>query len=145
LNERQRNDLVLAVGILIVLAGLAALAGTLGLVPPQVPQALDLGRRVAGPLALLALGALVLLHARGSLTVPVLPTRGARLFRSRSDRWLAGVCGGIAAYLRVDPLAVRAVFVLLTLALGAWSGIIVYLVLATIVIPAEPVEAAPHG
>jgi phage shock protein PspC (stress-responsive transcriptional regulator) len=35
-----------------------------------------------------------------------------RLYRSKTDKVLAGVCGGIAAYFNIDPVAVRAAFVL---------------------------------
>ena len=47
--------------------------------------------------------------------------------RSEDDRVVAGVCGGIAASLRVDPTLVRLVFAILTLAGGA--GILLYLAL----------------
>lgn len=58
-----------------------------------------------------------------------------RLYRSRSENTIAGVCGGIAEWLGVDPTIVRLVFVLFALAGG--PGIIVYIVLAAI-IPEEP-------
>lgn len=51
----------------------------------------------------------------------------SRLMRSESDRMLAGVCGGIAAYLGVDPVLVRLGFVVLLLASGV--GLPIYLVL----------------
>src|SRR3954453_21961838 len=47
--------------------------------------------------------------------------------RSDRDRVLAGVCGGLAARLGVDPTLVRLVFALLALAGGA--GILLYLAL----------------
>src|SRR6187551_242482 len=57
-----------------------------------------------------------------------------RFYRSRSNRVLAGVCGGIAEYYGSDPTAVR----LLTLVLGLFTGIfpmIVLYLVAAIVIP----------
>lgn len=58
-----------------------------------------------------------------------------RLYRSRKDRVIAGVCGGIAHYFNIDPTIVRLVAVLgLILAGGTfWSYIIMMLV-----IPEEP-------
>ncbi|MBP3756805.1 MAG: PspC domain-containing protein [Prevotella sp.] len=50
-----------------------------------------------------------------------------RLTRS-ANRTLAGVCGGIAEYLDVDPTAVRVAYVLLTL-FTCFSGVIVYIIL----------------
>lgn len=58
-----------------------------------------------------------------------------RLYRSRTDRSLAGVCGGLAEYFQVDPTLVRVLFVLFTLMGG--PGLIVYIALALIV-PEEP-------
>jgi phage shock protein C len=58
-----------------------------------------------------------------------------RLYRSRGDRMLFGVAGGMARYFNLDPAIVRLVWVLLFLAGGA--GILLYIV-AAIVIPEEP-------
>ena len=58
-----------------------------------------------------------------------------RLYRSRSDRKIAGVCGGLAAYLGIDPVIPRLIWVVLALAAGA--GFLAYLI-AWLVIPIEP-------
>lgn len=58
-----------------------------------------------------------------------------RLYRTRGDRVLAGVCGGLGDYFNIDPTIVRLLFILLALAGG--PGIIVYLVL-WLVMPEEP-------
>ena len=66
-----------------------------------------------------------------------------KLSRSRSDRWLAGVCGGLANYLGIDPSIVRIFFAMLTLANGL--GLLIYIVMA-IVVPKSPEgieESAP--
>lgn len=57
-----------------------------------------------------------------------------RFRRSGNDRYLAGVCGGIAEFLKIDSTIVRLVFVVLTL-LG-FSGVFVY-ILAWLIMPAE--------
>lgn len=62
-----------------------------------------------------------------------------RLHRSASDRVIAGVCGGLGQYLRVDPLILRILFVVLAMVNGI--GLFVYLVL-WIVVPTAGVEAA---
>jgi len=59
-----------------------------------------------------------------------------RLYRSRDERMIAGVCGGLGEYLRIDPTVIRLLFVLGTLWGG--SGFIAYLVMM-VVIPEEPV------
>jgi len=58
-----------------------------------------------------------------------------RLYRSRSDRMLFGVAGGMADWLDLDPSLVRLVWALLILAGGI--GFVLYIV-AAIVIPEEP-------
>ena len=60
-----------------------------------------------------------------------------RLYRSRTDRILAGVCGGIGIYYTTDPNLVRVLWVVLTL-LSVGIGIIAYIA-AWILIPEEPV------
>jgi phage shock protein C len=57
-----------------------------------------------------------------------------RLYRSRTDRKLGGVCGGIATYLNVDPTIVRLI-TLLCIITGL--SILIYIVM-WIVIPEEP-------
>jgi phage shock protein C len=57
-----------------------------------------------------------------------------KLYRSRTDRKLLGVCAGIAEYFGVDPTLVRLAFVLMALAGG--PGIIFYIILA-LIIPEE--------
>jgi len=57
-----------------------------------------------------------------------------QLRRSRSDRTLAGVCGGLAAYFEIHPAVFRVAFVVLTLMGGA--GILIYLA-AALVLPDE--------
>jgi phage shock protein C len=61
------------------------------------------------------------------------------LYRSRADRFVLGVAGGVAEWLDVDSAVVRLVWVLLFLAGGA--GFLLYIV-AAIVIPEEPLELA---
>ena len=60
-----------------------------------------------------------------------------KLYRSRSDRVIGGVCGGLGKYLSIDPTVIRILYVLFALTGG--SGIFVYLLLL-IIIPEEPWE-----
>ncbi len=57
-----------------------------------------------------------------------------RLYRSQTDRMIAGVCGGLAEFFDIDPTLVRLIFVLLTLMGG--HGILLYIIL-WIVMPSE--------
>ena len=60
-----------------------------------------------------------------------------RLYRSRTDRVLFGVAGGMADWLDIDPSVVRLVWAILVLFGGA--GLLLYIV-AALVIPEEPYE-----
>jgi phage shock protein C len=66
-----------------------------------------------------------------------------KLYRSRQDRMLFGVCGGLARYLVVDPTVIRLLFVLGAIVFG--HGVLVYLILALLVpIEPEPSSSASH-
>jgi phage shock protein C len=49
-----------------------------------------------------------------------------RLYRSAKDRILGGVCGGLGNYFNVDPIFIRLVWILFTLAYG--TGLLAYLI-----------------
>jgi phage shock protein C len=57
------------------------------------------------------------------------------LRRSKSDRMLAGVCGGLAEYFKIDPVWFRLGFVLISLP-GGLPGVLIYLA-CWIMIPEE--------
>lgn len=63
-----------------------------------------------------------------------------KLYRSRSDRAIAGICGGLADYLRVDPLVIR----LLTLFLILFGGLSIWIyIILWLVVPEEPQSTTP--
>jgi phage shock protein C len=64
------------------------------------------------------------------------------LFRSRRERMIAGICGGLADYFSLDVSVVRILWVIGTL-MSAGVGIIVYLIML-IAFPEEPLEADEH-
>ena len=60
--------------------------------------------------------------------------------RSRSERVIAGVCGGVGRYLGVDPVLLRIAFIILALANGL--GVVAYVV-AWVAIPEEQPDQPP--
>jgi phage shock protein PspC (stress-responsive transcriptional regulator) len=64
-----------------------------------------------------------------------------RLHLSRTDRKIAGVCGGLGEWLEVDPVFIRVAFVLLALACGL--GLVVYILLWMLAPRAPSAPAAP--
>jgi phage shock protein C len=61
-----------------------------------------------------------------------------KLYRSQTNRVLAGVCGGLAQYFNMDTTLIRVLFVVLTLLGGA--GPLIYLAM-WIIVPNEPSDA----
>ena len=59
-----------------------------------------------------------------------------KLYRSKSDKKLAGVCGGLAKYLNVDVTLIRVIWAIVGIC-GAGAGILAYIICA-VVIPEEP-------
>lgn len=57
-----------------------------------------------------------------------------RLYKSRNNRVLCGVCGGLGEYFNIDPTIIRLILVLLIC--GAGTGIIAYII-AAIIMPEE--------
>ena len=62
-----------------------------------------------------------------------------RLYRDADDKFLGGVCAGIAAYMNVDPTVVRLIFAIITFG-GFGLGFLLYIVL-WIVLPANSIES----
>ncbi|HDP94752.1 MAG TPA: PspC domain-containing protein [Candidatus Aminicenantes bacterium] len=52
-----------------------------------------------------------------------------RLTRSRRNRMIAGVCGGLAEYFDMDPTVVRLLYVVVSVMSVAFPGVLVYLIL----------------
>ena len=68
-------------------------------------------------------------------------TTHTQLFRSRVDRRIGGVCGGLAEYFDIDPTMVRLAWVIVSvLACAVVFGVVAYLI-AWFVIPASPFGA----
>jgi phage shock protein C len=65
-----------------------------------------------------------------------------KLYRSVTDRKIAGVCGGLGEYFNVDSTLVRLGFILLGLLTGI--GLIAYIVCA-IVVPEAPAGGGQYG
>ena len=60
-----------------------------------------------------------------------------KLYRSTTDKKIAGVCGGLAQYLNIDSTIIRLVWLLLILFAGC--GLLAYII-AALVIPNPPIE-----
>lgn len=62
---------------------------------------------------------------------------GERLYKSRDNRMISGVCAGIAEYFGIDPTLVRLAWVVFSLLGG--SGLLAYII-AAIIVPENPAD-----
>lgn len=128
------------IGVVLILLGIGLLGGipffgwsapwgVLGNVTREV-------RRFGWPLAVIALGVLVIVYSRRPGAR--LPSKDARLMRSREKKVLAGVFGGLSDYFSVDVTILRVGYILLALIFDAWWPLIVAYIVAAIIVPEAP-------
>lgn len=69
-----------------------------------------------------------------------------RLYRSRENKIIAGIMGGVGEYYGTDPVLIRLIYILITLITGFVPGILGYLI-AMLIVPEAPVftTSAPAG
>jgi len=60
-----------------------------------------------------------------------------RLTRSNRNKMIAGVCGGLAEYLRMDPTVVRVLYILISVVSAAFPGIVAYIILMFLMPPTD--------
>lgn len=60
-----------------------------------------------------------------------------RLYRSNTDKTLAGIIGGFGEYTGIDPVLLRLLWILIVITTGVLPGIIVYL-LGIFIVPKKP-------
>ncbi len=60
-----------------------------------------------------------------------------KLYKSRTVKTIAGVCGGLEDYFNIDVTIIRLIWVALTIATGIFPGVFAY-VAAALIIPDEP-------
>jgi len=66
-----------------------------------------------------------------------------KLCKSRTNRVISGVCGGIAEYFNIDPTIVRVIWALFTFFSAFFGGIVLYIICA-VVMPEAPDSTLPN-
>jgi phage shock protein C len=66
-----------------------------------------------------------------------MPQVSRQLRRSRTNRQIAGVVGGLAEYFRVDPTLLRVIYVVVSIISAAFPGLLVYVLLWLLIPEAE--------
>ena len=123
-------------GALLIAGGFFFVARNLGWIPWQLGAVWDTVVKARLGVGIVVLGILLIVWAQSGKRFKA-PEKGRKLYRLRSDKWVAGVLGGLAEYFDIDATLLRLAFIGL-LILGAEGIVLVYIVLA-IVVPQEPV------
>lgn len=138
-RQRLSQHRALLFSAILLLAGVLLLLNNFDLLPFQLEALWRTFWALFWPLLLIGLG-IALLFARNSKSAAWERMRqaGARLplRRSRSNRLIAGVCGGIAQALGVDALMVRVGWTVLTAITGVLPGVALYF-LAALLLPLQ--------
>ena len=128
-------------GIVLVVVGAFVLLGNFDVLPWQLWRFWHIPWGIMWGIFLIFIGAMLMVSRRGAgeaeagqEEIGEAEERGdpKRLFRTRKDRRIAGVCGGIADYFGMDATIVRLAWVLGTIA-SVGTGVLVYFVMAIVV------------
>lgn len=139
--SERRSDWRVIVGVgLVIWGGWWLLNGVLAPLFWPLRAMLQFVSRIGWPLVIIAVGVFLIVMARRDWR-PV--AGGKRLARSRSDRMVGGVVGGLAQYLGADPTLLRVVYATLMFLTGFFWALVLYGI-AMIVIPDDPAPASPH-
>jgi phage shock protein C len=134
------SALYVVIGVILILVGLGLLGGIpfLGWTGPWgvLRDIMSEVRRIGWPLAIIVLGVLVIVYSRRPGAK--LPSRDARLTRSRDKKVIAGVLGGLSDYFSVDVTVVRVAYILFALIFNAWGPLIIAYIAAAIIVPEAP-------
>lgn len=134
--NRTRSNWLFVVGVaLIVMGGFALIDRFFGSLWRPVAVVLAGLSSVAWPLVLVVLGVVLMSRARGS-------EFSGELRRSRTDRVIGGVIGGVAERLGTSAVALRVVYVVLALITGLWAAAALYLI-ALVAVPEASMFPAP--
>jgi phage shock protein C len=126
----------IVLGVALVVVGVVLGARQLGILPWPLIRGWSYLVKARGGVGIVLLGILLILWTQSGHRFTA-PAHGTKLYRSREDKWLAGVLGGLAQYLSVDVTLLRLVFIALVVLFDAGALVVVYIVLA-IVVPVEP-------
>ncbi|MDR1775537.1 MAG: PspC domain-containing protein [Actinomycetes bacterium] len=147
-ERKPTNVLALIIGVVLIVVGFFSLAPlVLGSLWTPLKEVFSFVSKLIWPLCLLVLGAVVVylaatggfarLRERGGFggfggaagpgqSGYGRPVPGGRLTRSTTDRWVAGVCGGVARYVGIDPLIVRVIVIVVACAVVFWPVVLAY-------------------
>lgn len=130
------STLWLVLGAALIVAGIFFGARSLGIVPWPVTIIFEGLIEARTGIGILLLGVALIVWARSDRRFTA-PARGTKLFRSRDNKWVAGVLGGLSEYFDVDVTLLRLAFLALVFFFDVGVLVVAYIVMA-VVVPQEP-------
>jgi len=116
--EQHDNSGWIILGVVLVVVGFFLGAQSLGLVPWPLTEVWRLIREARTGLGIILLGIALIMWAQSGRRIEV-KRAGGKLTRSRSEKWIAGVLGGLSQYFGVDVTLLRLAFIGLVVLLDA--------------------------
>lgn len=123
-------------GVALVVVGAALGAQQLGIMPWPLTRTWEFMVRARSGVGIVLLGILLIVWTQSGHRFKA-PAYGTKLYRSREDKWLAGVLGGVAEYFSIDVTLLRLVFIALVVLFGVRALVVVYIIMA-MVVPVKP-------
>jgi len=145
-SPKKKNDKTFFWGALLIIVGIALIFKQMGLF--HYLQIWNVPWQMIWAIILISLGAFLMFNKNKSQDDESVKETFApgkeedpnskQIYRSRTDKMLAGVCGGLADYFHLDPTIVRLLYVVLSLA-SVGIGIVIYIVMM-LVFPEKPFD-----
>ncbi len=139
-SRASSNEVGLILGIVLVGLGIWFLLQNLNLIPGPFYALFRFIESAFWPAMLILLGVLIILATGRSRGIHI-SAGGRPLQRSRTNRMIAGVAGGLGEYFDIDPVLIRLVWAVLVFTPLSPAVIIAYIIMA-IVVPEAPEHVA---
>ncbi|MHB8842756.1 MAG: PspC domain-containing protein [Candidatus Aquicultor sp.] len=139
-SRASSNEVGLILGLILVGLGIWFLLQNLNLIPGPFYALFRFISSAFWPAMLILLGVLIILATSRSRGMHI-SAGGRPLHRSRTNRMIAGVAGGLGEYFDIDPILIRLVWAVLIFTPLAPAAIIAYIIMA-IVVPEAPEHVA---
>ena len=150
-QPKKKNDKTFFWGALLIIVGIALIFKQMGLF--HYLQIWNVPWQMIWAIMLISLGAFLMFNrnkgqddesaeetfSTGKGEVP----KSNQVYRSRTDKMLAGVCGGLADYFHLDPTIVRLLYVVLSLA-SVGIGVVIYIIMM-LVFPEKPLDGSENS
>lgn len=142
-SDDRDSTIWILIGVGLIAVGFFFGARTLGILPWPVETMFRVLTQARTGIGIVLVGIALIVWARSDRRFSA-PARGAKLYRSRDDKWLGGVLGGLAQYFGVDSTLLRLAFIGLVVLLDV-GGLVVAYIIMSIVVPQEPAAPGPDS